>query len=155
MSKILGIDHGSVRIGIAVSDYSASIAFGREAIANNKDALKRIKQIVTDEDITLAILGYPLNLKGEKTPQTLEVEKFEEELKKALVKPPFDKVEIARWDERFTSKMAADSMIESGMKKKQRQVKGNIDIISAALMLQSYLDSKENISGKKNLPEII
>ncbi len=155
MSKILGIDHGSVRIGIAVSDDSASIAFGREAISNNKDALKRIKQIVTDEEITLAVLGYPLNLKGEKTPQTLEVEKFEEELKKAFVNPPYDKVEVARWDERFTSKMAADSMIESGMKKKQRQVKGNIDIISAALMLQSYLDSNKNISSKKNLPEII
>ncbi len=143
MGKILGIDHGSVRIGIAVSDDSHTIAFGREVIQNNKSAIERIKKIIIDDYITLAVIGYPLNLKGEKTPQTLEVEKFEEELKKALLNPPFDSINIVRWDERFTSKMAADSMIESGMKKKNRQIKGNLDIISASLMLQSYLDNSK------------
>jgi putative Holliday junction resolvase len=143
MSKVLGIDHGSVRIGIAVSDDSFSIAFGREVIANNKNVFENIKKIITDDDITIIVIGYPLSLKGEKTQQTLEVEKFEDELTKALGNPPYDTIKIVRWDERFTSKMAADSMIESGMKKKNRQVKGNLDIISASLMLQSYLDNSK------------
>ncbi|MEO8513054.1 MAG: Holliday junction resolvase RuvX, partial [Ignavibacteria bacterium] len=141
MGKILGIDHGSVRIGIAVSDDSHTISFGREVIANNKNAKERIKKIILEDDIIIAVIGYPLNLKGEKTPQTLEVEKFEEELIEFLEAPPFENIEVVRWDERFTSKMAADSMIESGMKKKNRQIKGNLDIISASLMLQSYLDN--------------
>ncbi len=143
MSKILGIDHGSVRIGIAVSDDSHTIAFGREVIPNNKGTFEAIKKIITNDNIALIIIGYPLNLRGEKSPQTLEVEKFEEELKKTLNTTLFDTINIVRWDERFTSKMALDSMLESGMKKKKRQIKGNLDIISASLMLQSYLDNSK------------
>ncbi len=145
MAKILGIDHGAVRIGIAVSDESSSIAFGREIILNNKDVFVKIKKFITDEHITQIVIGYPLTLKGEKSEQTLAVERFETDLKKTLSGSPFNNITIIRWDERFTSKMASDSMLESGMKKKKRQQKGNIDIISASLMLQSYLDSKKNI----------
>lgn len=143
MAKIMGIDHGNVRIGIAVSDESSSIAFGREIILNNKDVFAKIKKFVSDESITQIVLGYPLTLKGEKSEQTLSVEKFEADLRIALAEPPFSNITIIRWDERFTSKMASDSMFESGMKKKKRQLKGNIDIISASLMLQSYLDSRK------------
>lgn len=141
MSKILGIDHGSVRLGIAVSDDSHSIAFGREVLPNNKSIFEKIKTIIADDDISLIILGYPLNLKGEKTEQTLTVEKFQQQLRAFLNNNGFEAISIIRWDERFTSKMAESSMIESGMKKKNREIKGNIDIISASLMLQSYLDS--------------
>jgi putative holliday junction resolvase len=140
MSKIMGIDHGSKRIGIAISDSSASIAFGREVIANDKKMINALKKLIKDEEVTQIIIGYPLNLKGEKTAQTLEVEKFEEELIKQLAQAELSEVKISRWDERFTSKMAADSLFESGMKKRKRQDKSNLDIISAALMLQSYLD---------------
>lgn len=143
MAKILGIDHGAVRIGIAVSDESSSIAFGREIILNNKDVFVKIKKFIADEHITQIVIGYPLTLKGEKSEQTLAVERFETDLKKTLSGPPFNNITIIRWDERFTSKMASDSMLESGMKKKKRQLKGNIDIISASLMLQSYLDSRK------------
>lgn len=143
MAKILGIDHGIVRIGIAVSDESSTIAFGREIILNNKDVFAKIKKFITDEYITQVVIGYPLTLKGERSEQTLAVEKFETDLKNALSAAPFSKITITRWDERFTSKMASDSMLESGMKKKKRQQKGNIDIISASLMLQSYLDSRK------------
>ncbi len=145
MSKILGIDHGSVRIGIAVSDPSHSIAFGREVLPNNKSTFDRIRKIIAEDEITVIVLGYPLNLKGEKTAQTLETEKFEEQLRSVAGTISGEKIKIIRWDERFTSKMAADSMLESGMKKKNREVKGNIDIISASLMLQSYLDSVKKI----------
>jgi putative Holliday junction resolvase len=141
MGKALGIDYGSVRIGIALSDETQTISFGKEAIDNNPKVFDKIKNLTSNEKITEIILGYPLNLKGEKTKQTLEVESFEEKLKGHLKNPPFDHVRILRWDERFSSKMAADSMLESGMKKKKRRYKANIDIISAALLLQSYLDS--------------
>lgn len=142
MSKILGIDYGKVRIGIAVSDESFTIAFGRKVIDNNKNLYNELKKIISEENISQIVLGYPLNLKGQKTQQTLETEKFENELSAALAgKEKTANIIITRWDERFTSSLAADSMIESGMKKKKRQDKGNIDIISAALMLQSYLDS--------------
>lgn len=144
MAKIMGIDHGKVRIGVAVSDESSSIAFGREIILNNKDVFPKLKKFISDESITRIVIGYPLTLKGEKSEQTLSVEKFEAELKNALSVPPYNNITITLWDERFTSKLASDSMLESGMKRKKRQQKGNIDIISASLMLQSYLDSRKN-----------
>lgn len=145
MAKIMGIDHGKVRIGVAVSDESSSIAFGREIILNNKGVFSKLKKFISDESITRIVIGYPLTLKGEKSEQTLSVEKFEAELKNALSVPPYNNITITLWDERFTSKLASDSMLESGMKRKKRQQKGNIDIISASLMLQSYLDSQKNI----------
>ena len=141
MGRVLGIDHGSVRIGIAVSDESNIIAFAREVIANDKKCIENIKKIAAGNNISQIVLGYPLNLKGEKTRQTLEVEAFEEELRTALASGEGPEIQIVRWDERFTSKMAADSMLESGMRKKGRQKKSNLDLISAALLLQSYLDS--------------
>ena len=138
MNKVLGLDYGKVRIGIALSDESQTFAFGREFIQNDNKTLSKLKSIIESENVTKIILGYPVNLKGDKTRQTVEVEKFEERLKSITL--PL-RIEIVRWDERFTSKMAEDSLIESGMKKKKRQIKGNVDIVSAALLLQSYLDS--------------
>jgi putative Holliday junction resolvase len=139
--RILGIDHGLVRIGIAISDESGTIAFGKEAIPNDKNSIKRIIELVKENNAMRIIVGYPLNLKGQKTAQTLEVDKFLADLKEALKKQSIN-TEVIEWDERFTSKMALDSMIASGMKKKDRQDKKNLDIISSAIMLQSYLDSK-------------
>ncbi len=139
----MGIDYGSVRIGISLSDELHLIAFGKVMIPNNKNALPEIFDIIKKENVNRVVLGYPLNLKGEKTAQTLEVEDFEVKLCNYLdSKLGENKIEIIRWDERFTSKMAQSSMIESGMKKKKRQDKSNLDIISAALLLQSYLDSR-------------
>ncbi len=139
----MGIDYGSVRIGISLSDQLRLIAFGKVMIPNNKNSLPEIFDIIKKENVSRVVLGYPLNLKGEKTAQTLEVEDFEFKLCNYLdSKLGENKIEIIRWDERFTSKMAQSSMIESGMKKKKRQDKSNLDIISAALLLQSYLDSR-------------
>lgn len=143
MAKILGIDHGIVRVGIAVSDESSTIAFGREVLPNNKEIYKRILKYINEENISVVVIGYPLTLKGERSEQTKEVEKFEAELVASLQGTSFSNTQVIRWDERFTSKMASDSMLESGMKKKKRQQKGNLDIISASIMLQSYLDSRK------------
>ena len=140
----MGIDYGSVRIGISLSDELKIIAFGKEMILNNKDCLKRITEIVKEESVSRIVIGYPLNLKGEKTPQTLEAEIFEVTLRNYLdTKLENNSIEIIRYDERFTSKMAQNSLISSGMKKKKRQDKSNLDIISSALLLQSYLDSQK------------
>ncbi len=140
----MGIDFGSVRIGISLSDELRIIAFGKEMVLNNKNCLPRIVDIIKKEFVSRIVLGYPLNLKGGKTPQTLEVENFEAALRNYLdsnIKN--NSIEIIRCDERFTSKMAQDSLISSGMKKKKRQDKSNLDIISSALLLQSYLDSQK------------
>ena len=138
----MGIDYGSVRIGISVSDETNTIAFGKDVFDNDKNCFPKITGIVKQNGIGKIILGYPLNLKGNKSPQTLKVEEFEAKLRNYLDNSLGEgSVQIIRWDERFTSKMAQDSMLESGMKKKKRQQKSNLDIISAALLLQSYLDS--------------
>jgi putative Holliday junction resolvase len=142
-NRIIGIDHGTVRIGIAVSDESGTIAFGKEAIPNDSKCLSKILNLIKANEALKVVVGYPLNLKGDKTKQTLEVDKFLSGLK-AMLKKESIGAEIIEWDERFTSKMAVESMIESGMKKKNRQNKNNIDIISAAIMLQSYLDSSKS-----------
>jgi putative Holliday junction resolvase len=141
MGRVLGIDHGSVRLGISASDETNTIAFGNEVIGNDNKCMNRLKEIVISNNISEIVLGYPLNLKGGKTRQTLEVESFEEKLREMLLSIKTHEIKIVRWDERFTSKMAADSMLESGMKKKNRQKKSNLDLISATLLLQSYLDS--------------
>jgi putative Holliday junction resolvase len=138
MGRILAIDYGSVRIGIAISDESNTIAFGKEVIPNDNKTLAKLKNLIVTNNVSEIILGYPLSLRNEKTQQTLQVESFEEKLKSLF---PDKSIVIKRLDERFTSKMAADSMIESGMSRKNRQNKSNLDIISAALLLQGYLDS--------------
>jgi putative Holliday junction resolvase len=140
--RIMGIDYGSVRIGVAMSDETNTIAFGKEALLNDNVCFKKIADLVRKNDIVRIVLGYPLNLKGIKSEQTLDVERFEVKLKDYLDKNlPGKTVEIILWDERFTSKMAQESLLQSGMKKKKRQQKSNLDIISSALLLQSYIDS--------------
>ena len=138
LNKVLGLDYGNVRIGIALSDITGTFAFGKEFILNNKDALKYLKSIIESENVIEIVIGYPVNLKGEISNQAIQVDEFEVKLKAAVNN---ESVKIIKWDERFTSKLAAESLIESGMKKKKRREKGNIDIVSAALLLQSYLDS--------------
>jgi putative Holliday junction resolvase len=145
MSRIMGIDYGSVRIGVSLSDETNTIAFGKFALENNEKSFAKILNFVIDNKVTKIIIGYPLNLKGERTQQTIKVEEFEEKLKLFLKNDlGSESVEVVRWDERFTSKIAEESMIHSGMKKKHRRDKSNIDIISSAILLQNYLDSSMN-----------
>jgi putative Holliday junction resolvase len=140
-ARVMGIDYGSVRIGIAVSDETNTIAFGKDVIANDKDCLRKISSFVKEYSVGKIVLGYPLSLSGNRSAQTLKVEEFEAALNNYLITSIGEhSVSVIRWDERFTSKMALNSMFESGMKKKKRQQKSNLDIISAALLLQSYLD---------------
>lgn len=132
MSKILGVDIGKKRIGLAISDEEGKIAFPLEVIEveEEQEILDKIKEIIRREGIELIVIGIPYSLKGTITPSTefalLVAEKFREE--------GFKVKEI---DERLTTKEAMK--LTSGKKKR----KGNIDKISATLLLQTYLERKE------------
>lgn len=133
-NRILGIDYGSVRIGIAISDPMGIIAQSVGVIQNSPNALHKVEEIIEQYHPSKIVIGMPLNLKGEKGKKAEEVEIFIKELEGRF------NIEVIRIDERFTSKMARQSLQELGMKKKKRREKGRIDQIAAALILQDYLD---------------
>ncbi len=135
LKRILGIDYGSKRIGIAVSDPLGIIAQGISVVANSSTVVNDIKKLVHEYGAEMVVVGMPLNLKGEKGIKAEEVEKFITQIEKEL------QIEVIRFDERFTSKMAHQTLREMEVKKKKRQEKGNIDKMAAALILQGYLDS--------------
>lgn len=136
MKRHLGIDYGEKRIGIALSDPLNIIASPHQYIVNNTETKKNLQQLFNEYEIETIVVGMPYNLKGEKGQKAEEVERFIAEILTEF------KVEIIRWDERFTSKQAHQTMIDMNVKKKQRQSKEKIDSMAAAIMLQSYLDSR-------------
>lgn len=136
-TRILGIDFGSVRIGLALSDPLKIIARGFKTIPNSEHTISEILSIISEQSISKIIIGKPLNLKGESGGKADEVNEFVIKLKKNT------ELEIIQIDERFTSVMAQRSIIDIGTKKKNRQNnKGRVDEIAAAILLQGYLDSQ-------------
>ena len=136
MGRIIAIDYGLKRTGIAVTDPQKIIASPLQTVPTKElfDFLQRYHQ---SEQIERIVVGMPKNLKGGDTDATKPVEAFVSKLKRQ-----FPEIEVSLIDERFTSKMALDAMIEGGMKKKDRQKKENVDKISAAILLQSYMEQK-------------
>jgi putative holliday junction resolvase len=139
-TKYLGIDFGLKRIGIAVSDTEKKFSFYRDYILNDNLTLKNILALIKNENVSKIIVGYPLNFKSEKTEITNSVDRFSEELKALLVKENLN-AEIVFFDERFTSSISQDNLINSGLSKKKRRDKGILDSMSAKIILQDYLDS--------------
>jgi putative Holliday junction resolvase len=139
-SKYLGIDFGLKRIGIAISDTGKKFSFYRDYVLNNSVGYGKIVSLIINENVTKLIIGYPLNFKSEKTEITLSVEQFRLELESLLAKQG-KKVEIVFFDERFTSSLAQENLINSGLSKKKRRDKGIVDSIAAKIILQDYLDS--------------
>ena len=137
LERILGIDFGSTRIGIAVSDPMQIIAKGIGVVLNGPKMMAAIKGYVTEYAVSKAVVGMPLNLKGEMGQKSVEVDQFIQQLVKETG------LEVIRWDERFTSKVAHQTLIDMGVGKKKRRQKGTIDEMAAALILQSYLDSRK------------
>jgi len=109
-------------------------------VLNNSVGYGKIVSLIINENVTKLIIGYPLNFKSEKTEITLSVEQFRLELESLLAKQG-KKVEIVFFDERFTSSLAQDNLINSGLSKKKRRDKGIVDSIAAKIILQDYLDS--------------
>lgn len=135
MPRILAIDYGQKRVGLAVTDSEQIIASGLTAV-HTKDVMSYLKQYLTKQAVSAFVIGEAKNL--DNTPA--ESSRFIEPFVRRLVKE-FPDIPIYRVDERFTSKMAFQSMIDAGLKKKSRQNKALVDEISATIILQSYLDS--------------
>ena len=135
MGRILAIDYGKKRTGLAVTDPMRIIATALETVATN-DLQNYLKAYTQKESVDEFVIGMPKTLRNEDSETAPLVRKCIEELKKNFPNKPVHEV-----DERFTSALAQRAMIEGGMKKKDRQEKGNIDKISAVIILQSFLDS--------------
>jgi putative Holliday junction resolvase len=133
MARILCIDYGGKRTGIAVTDPLQIIASALTTI-DTKTLFPFLKKYVQTEEVELILIGEPLGLDDKPTHATPLVKKAIQQLKKEFPNIPIETV-----DERYTSKMASRAMIDMGMKKKDRQIKGNIDQIAATMMLQEYL----------------
>lgn len=134
MSRILAIDYGLKRTGLAVSDPMQLIASPLDTVPTT-DLMEFLKTYFERENVTTIVLGLPKNLNGtlsEMANHVLELEK--------TLKSLFPEKSIFLVDERFTSKIATDSLVRGGMKKKDRQVKAHIDKVSATLLLQSFME---------------
>lgn len=136
MARILAIDYGLKRTGIAVTDELQIIASGLTTV-NTKELLNFLKDYLSKEEVELIIVGEPKQMDNTASESEALILPFLEKLKKQ-----FPLIPIQRIDERFTSKMAFQTMIDGGLKKNQRKNKALIDEISATLILQSYLYSK-------------
>lgn len=136
MARILAIDYGMKRTGIAVTDPLRIIATALETVESGK-LMDFLKVYFQKEPVDQLVVGMPKRLNNEDTDMTPHVRQLLDQLAKKFPDKP-----VALIDERFTSVIALQAMIHGGMKKKDRRVKGNVDKISATLILQSYLDSK-------------
>lgn len=136
MGRILAIDYGTKRVGLAVTDPLRIIASPLDTV-HAKDVIQFLKHYDAQEGIDEIVLGMPKKLDGSATNATAHVQQFHRQLRKQFPEKP-----VYLHDERFTSKIALDAMIAGGSNKKDRREKGNIDKVSAAVILQSYLESK-------------
>ncbi len=136
MARILAIDFGMKRTGIAVTDELQIIASGLTTVYT-KDLIRFLKDYTSKEKVELFLVGEPKQMDNTASESEILIKPF-------LIKlsEQFSNIPVIRIDERFTSKMAFQTMIDSGLKKQQRQNKALIDEISATLILQSYLYSK-------------
>lgn len=136
MARILAIDYGEKRTGIAVTDELQIIASGLITVKTD-ELIKFLIDYSNKEQVELFIVGLPKQMNNSDSESEKHIQSFLKQLKKSLPTIP-----IKRIDERFTSKIAFQTMIDSGLKKKQRRNKGLVDEISATIILQSYLYSK-------------
>ncbi|MFL9484686.1 Holliday junction resolvase RuvX [Chitinophagaceae bacterium LWZ2-11] len=133
MPRIICIDYGGKRTGLAVTDPLKIIATALTTI-ESKELIPFLKKYFLQEQVELILIGDPMDLNDKATHATPLVKAAIKNLEKE-----FPTIPIKTVDERYTSKMASRAMVEMGMKKKDRQVKGNIDQIAATIMLQEYL----------------
>ena len=137
MSQILAIDYGRARCGIAVTDDMQIIASGLETVPT-KEIFIFLKNYFSLNKVEQIVVGLPTDLKGNLNEVEVHILKFIEKFK-----TEFPTVEVARFDERFTSKMASFFISQSGKSKKKREEKGLIDKVSATIILQNYLEKKQ------------
>ena len=134
--RVLAIDHGSKRMGIALSDETATIAQPLEFIPAEpfNDFLARLKQLIVEKQVDQILVGMPRNMDGSYGPAALKVQEFVAVLKETIAVP------IKTWDERLTSAQANRMLIQADVRRDKR--KQRVDAAAAAILLQSYLDSR-------------
>jgi len=138
LGRLIGIDYGTKRVGVAVTDPSQMIASGLTTVGAH-EILDFLEEYFKKETVDALILGLPKKMNNNDSESLFYIRQFE-----TAVKRRFPNLSVIMVDERFTSQLAMDAMIRGGMKKKERQVKGNLDKISAAIILQSYLEQISN-----------
>jgi putative Holliday junction resolvase len=136
MSKIIAIDYGLKRIGIAISDESQILAFGLNTISN-LEIISFLRETIEKENVNILVIGKPLQKNNSPSEIESSIILF---IKKLNIN--FPQIIIKRYDERFTSLIAKKTIIEVGIKKMKRRNKDLVDKISATIILQSYLENK-------------
>lgn len=138
VSRILAIDYGTKRVGLAVTDPLQIIA-NTLATVENKQCMAYLKKYIQTEQVACFVVGKPMRLDGSPTDASAPTEKFV-----SLLAKEFPHIPVERVDERFTSSIAQRSLLEMGLKKSDRRKKENLDQVSAVLILQTYLEKKKN-----------
>ena len=134
MARIMAIDYGSKRVGIAVTDPQQIIATGLTTVHSN-EVIDFLKQYMQKEEVSCIVVGEPKRMNNEPSDSARFIEPFVMHLKRT-----FPAIKVERMDERFTSKIASKSLIENGIKKQERKNKKLLDAISATLILQTYIN---------------
>ena len=138
MGRIMAVDYGRKRVGIAVTDPMQMIANGLDTISSH-NVLDFLRKYFNKEQVDTVVIGYPVTLKNEPSEAIRYVNDFLRKFEQT-----FPEKRYFLMDERFTSKLASQAMIDGGLKKKQRQNKAIVDKISATIILQSYMQMKDN-----------
>ncbi len=136
MARLLSIDYGKKRTGLAVSDPLQIIANGLTTVETSK-LFDYLGDYLQKEEVERIIVGLPKQMNNEPSENMKRVEPFVNRLRKL-----YPRIPVEYYDERFTSKMAQQTMIDAGLKKKDRQNKGMVDEISATILLQGYMESR-------------
>ena len=138
MGRIIAIDYGSKRSGIAVSDPGKMLASPLDTVPTH-DLMSFLESYFKNEEVELLVVGYPRKMDHSDSDSMKLIRFFVQAFKKRFASVP------VKWvDERFTSSLAADALYRGGMKKKDRRIKGQLDKVSAALILQTYLEQQNN-----------
>jgi putative Holliday junction resolvase len=135
MARIMAIDYGSKRVGIAVTDPLQIIASGLTTV-HSKDLISYLEAYLTKEQVECIVVGEPKTLQNEASDSARYIDPFVTHLTRK-----FPNIKIARYDERFTSVLAHQTMLMGGLKKKDRANKDTVDMVSATIILQDYLAS--------------
>ena len=142
LGRIVALDYGSKRTGVAVTDPGQMIASPLETVSTH-ELMHFLLEYFKKEQVDLLVVGHPRQMDHSDSESLKQIRYFVQAFKKR-----FEKIPVEWVDERFSSKMAMDAMVKGGMKKSGRKVKGNLDKVSAAIILQSYLE-KKTISGNR------
>ena len=141
MARILAVDYGTKRTGIAVTDETETFAFGLNTV-HTKDVFDFIGDYLSKESVLEMVIGEPKRMNNSATDATIHVEAFIRKLAKQ-----FPEITIHRMDERFTSSIAKQSILASGIKKKGRENKELVDMVSAVIILQSFLEKRKTVGS--------